>query len=152
MAEAEEEEVEEDALVLLLELPNCLKMTTKGHNRPLLQSQEEAVAKSLNYPLLKWNSKMRSHWNYQSLKKNLHQRKVVEKEDNQLQPNRILSNLMRMKRCSPRLPEEERRALVEPEEEAKHLLLPNVREPQLPGEVEARKSRKSHSLKHNMKR
>jgi hypothetical protein len=89
VVEVEEEVAEEDALVLLLEFPNW-KMTTKNLSRPLCPYPEEAVAKSLNYPLLS-KSKKRSHWSSQCLKKNLHPRKVVEKDDNRLQPKRVLS-------------------------------------------------------------
>lgn len=133
----EAEEVEEDALVLPLKPPNW-KMTTNNLNRPLFPNPEEAVAKNLNYLLLR-SSKKRSHWSCQSLKKNLHQRKVVEKDDNQLQPNRFLSKKNWMKRCSQRLPEEERNSLVAQEEEAKPPSLPSAQEPPPLGEAEARK-------------
>ena len=149
--EAEEEEVEEDALVLLLEplLPNQ-KMITKNLSRPLWPNQEEAVAKNLNYPLLR-NSKKRSHWSSQSLK-NPHPRKVVEEDDNQLQSKRVFKKKNWMKRCSQRLLEEERNPLVALEEEAKHPLLPSAQEPPPLGEAKASKSRSSHSPMFSHKR
>jgi hypothetical protein len=129
VAEVEEEEVEEDALVLLLGLPSYnRKMKTKNLSRPLCQYPEEAAAKSLNYPLVRYTKK-RSHWSSQSWKKNPHQRKVLEEDDNQFQSNRVLSMNNWMKRCSQRLPEEERNPLVAPEEEAKPPSLPSAQEP-----------------------
>jgi hypothetical protein len=148
--EAEGEEVEEDALVLLLEPPNW-KMTTKNLSRPPCRYREEAVAKSLNYPLPR-NCKKRSHWSSHSLKKNHHPRKVVEEDDNLLQPKRVLLKKNWMKRSTQRLPEAERNPLVAPEEEAKSLSLPSAQEPPPPGEAEARKLRRSHSHKLNHKR
>lgn len=53
VAEAEEEEVEEDAVASPQEPP---KWTTKNPHKPLLQNLREAEAKSLNSPPLK-NSK-----------------------------------------------------------------------------------------------
>ena len=59
VAEAEEEEVEEDALVLLLGLPSFnRKMKSKNLSS---QYPEEAAAKSLNYPLLRYTKRRRSH-------------------------------------------------------------------------------------------
>jgi hypothetical protein len=85
---AEAEEVEEDALVLNIEPPNW-KMSTKNLSRPLRPFPEEAVAKSLNN-LLPKNSQIRSHWSSLSLKKKPQPRKVVEEDDNRLQPKRVL--------------------------------------------------------------
>lgn len=152
MGEVEEEGVEVDALVLLLECPNW-KKTTKNLSRPLRQKLEEAEAKSLNYPLLR-NNKKRSHWSYQSWRKNPHQRKVGEKADNQLQPNRISLSKKKMMSWSQRLPEEERNLLVEPEEEAKPPLLPNAQEPPPPEEAAAEKPKSMRNLSHkrNLKR